>query len=113
MIFGNNLIMAHNNHPETYDVAIIGGGITGTALLYVLARYTNISRIVLIEKRTGFAEALSHPKRNSQTLHFGDIETNYTRGVAQSVKEAAEMIVRYAGVSGEGSSFLFSYPKMV
>ncbi|MCW8827724.1 MAG: FAD-dependent oxidoreductase, partial [Gammaproteobacteria bacterium] len=32
------------------DVAIIGGGISGTALLYLLARYTDLSRITLLEK---------------------------------------------------------------
>ena len=32
------------------DVAIIGGGISGTALLYLLAKYTDLSNICLVEK---------------------------------------------------------------
>ncbi len=31
-----------------YEVAIIGGGISGAALLYTLSNYTNINRIALI-----------------------------------------------------------------
>lgn len=78
-----------------YDVAIIGGGITGAALLYVLANYTDISRIVLFEKYSDVAQVNSHYNNNSQTLHFGDIETNYTLEKAGRVKEAAEMLLRY------------------
>ena len=33
-----------------YKVAVIGGGISGTALLYTLSNYTDINYIVLIEK---------------------------------------------------------------
>lgn len=77
------------------DVAIIGGGITGAALLYVLANYTNISRIVLIEKYNDVAQVNSHYNNNSQTLHFGDIETNYTLEKSGRVKEAAEMLLQY------------------
>lgn len=80
---------------ENYNVAIIGGGITGTALLFALSRYTNIPRIALFEKYKDVAEVNSHHNNNSQTLHFGDIETNYTLEKAGHVKEAAEMLVRY------------------
>lgn len=80
---------------KKYDVAIIGAGVTGTALLYILAKYTDIGRICLVEKCGSAAEVSSHPAHNSQTLHFGDIETNYTLEKAAKVKTAAEMIVRY------------------
>ncbi len=60
------------------DVAIIGGGISGTALLYLLARYTDIGHIALLEKYPAVAQINSHGRNNSQTLHCGDIETNYT-----------------------------------
>lgn len=80
---------------DNYNVLIVGGGITGPALLFVLSRYTNISRIALLEKYANVAEVNSHHKNNSQTLHFGDIETNYTLEKAERVKEAAEMLVRY------------------
>lgn len=84
--------MTQNNN---YHVAIIGGGITGTALLFALSRYTNIPRLLLLEKYGDVAEVNSHHNNNSQTLHFGDIETNYTLEKAGRVKEAAEMLVRY------------------
>lgn len=80
---------------ENYNVAIIGGGVTGTALLFALSRYTDVSRIALFEKYEDVAEINSHYNNNSQTLHFGDIETNYTLEKAGRVKEAAEMLVRY------------------
>lgn len=80
---------------ESYNVAIIGGGVTGTALFFALSRYTNVSRIALFEKYGEVAEINSHYNNNSQTLHFGDIETNYTLEKAGRVKEAAEMLVRY------------------
>lgn len=80
---------------EKYNVAIIGGGVTGTALLYVLSRYTNILRITLIEKYNEAAMVNSHYNNNSQTLHFGDIETNYTLEKAKKVNEAAEILARY------------------
>src|SRR6185503_224060 len=67
-----------NDAAAGYEVAIVGGGIIGTALLYALARYTNISHIVLLEKHAAFATVNSSSDNNSQTLHFGDIETNYT-----------------------------------
>lgn len=78
-----------------YNVAIVGGGITGTALLYALSNYTNVHRIVLFEKYGEVGSVNTHHKNNSQTLHFGDIETNYTLEKAKRVKEAAEMLVRF------------------
>lgn len=80
---------------NNYNVAIIGGGVTGTALLYALSNYTNIQSIALIEKYKDVAEVNSHYNNNSQTLHFGDIETNYTLEKASRVKEAAEMLALY------------------
>src|SRR3989344_7705534 len=96
---------------EKYNVAIIGGGIVGAALLYVLSRYTNIPKIALIEKYGELALVNSHHTNNSQTLHFGDIETNYTLEKARKVKEAAEMVVAYLQKYGQGM-FIKSY-KMV
>lgn len=79
-----------------YDVVIIGGGASGTALLYLLSRYTNLTRIALIEKYPTLGAVNSNAKNNSQTLHVGDIETNYTLEKAKQVKPAAMMIVEYA-----------------
>lgn len=83
--------------PETrdYDVLIIGGGVTGTALLYVLTHYTDVRRVALLEKYGDVAQVNSNSRNNSQTLHFGDIETNYGLSKALKVKQAAEILVRY------------------
>jgi malate dehydrogenase (quinone) len=66
--------MKHNSHH--YDVVIIGGGASGTALLYTLAKYTNIPHIALIEKYDRPGQVNSKASNNSQTLHVGDIETS-------------------------------------
>lgn len=78
-----------------YDVAIIGGGVSGTALLYTLCRYTNVKRIAIIEKCSDFGMVNSSSRMNSQTLHFGDIETNYTLEKAKKVKRFADMVMNY------------------
>ena len=86
---------------ENYDAAIIGAGVTGTALLYVLSRYTNVKSIVLVEKYGEIAKVQSNKNNNSQTLHFGDIETHYTPEKATQVKEAAGMVKTYVEKHGE------------
>lgn len=68
---------------DAYDVAIVDGGISGASLLYLLTRYTDIESIALLEKYD-LATLNSNSKNNSQTLHFGDIKTNY------SVQKATE-----------------------
>jgi malate dehydrogenase (quinone) len=84
------------NHSDSrYDVLIVGGGVTGTALLYTLTKYTNIKNIGLIEKYSDFGLVNSASYNNSQTLHFGDIETNYTLEKAKSVKRMADMVMKY------------------
>ena len=79
----------------TYEVAIIGGGVCGTALLYTLTNYTNIKNIALIEKEADVALVNSFTNSNSQTLHFGDIETNYTLAKAQKVNAGASLVKNY------------------
>jgi malate dehydrogenase (quinone) len=79
----------------TYDLVIVGGGISGASLLYTTAKFTDIDSIALIEKESELAAINSHHTNNSQTLHFGDIETNYTLGKAEQVKEGAELLAGY------------------
>jgi len=80
---------------EEYDLIIVGGGISGASLLYTVAKFTDIERVALIEKEDEIAAINSHHTNNSQTLHFGDIETNYTLEKAEEVKEGAEMVAGY------------------
>lgn len=77
------------------DVLIIGGGITGTSYLYTLAKYTNIKNIGLIEMRSEYGDVNTHFNNNSQTLHAGDIETNYTLEKAKVVKAATDLLAMY------------------
>lgn len=80
---------------EQYDLVIVGGGISGASLLYTVANFTDIEKIALIEKESEIAAVNSHHTNNSQTLHFGDIETNYTLEKAEQVKEGAELLAGY------------------
>jgi malate dehydrogenase (quinone) len=93
-----------------YDVAIIGAGVTGTAILYVLSKYSNVKSIALIEKYDGIAKVQSNKNNNSQTLHFGDIETHYTPEKAKIVKESAEMVRIY--VEKHGNHLFKRFHKM-
>lgn len=96
-----------------YDVVIIGGGISGSALLYMLSRYTDLKSIALIEKENGIAALNSHGRNNSQTLHCGDIETNYSLEKAVMVKAGANMVVNYASQLPSSEHILYKYSKMV
>ena len=98
---------------RTHDVIIIGGGISGTALLYLLAEYTDINDVMLLEKYGEIANVNSHGRNNSQTLHCGDIETNYTLEKALQVKASANMVVRYAADLKNREEILYKYSKMV
>lgn len=106
----------NNLSNEKYDVLIVGGGVTGTALLYSLSEYTDIKNVCLIEKYSDFGLVNSASYNNSQTLHFGDIETNYSIEKARKVKWMADMVMNYieAEVASTGNKKLFSrYSKMV
>lgn len=98
------------------DVIIIGGGVSGTALLYTLCKYTNLKNIGLIEKYSDYGIVNSSPRMNSQTLHFGDIETNYTYEKAKKVKKYADMVMHYLEhektLKGDEGIFI-KVPKMV
>ena len=96
-----------------HDVLIIGGGISGAALLFELARYTDLSELCLLEKRDAIADLNSHGRNNSQTLHCGDIETNYSLKKAVQVQATARMVVNYCLSLPERDKLIYKYPKMV
>ena len=83
-----------------YDLIIVGGGITGAAVLYAVSSYTNISRVLLVEKYEDIATLNSNSRSNSQTLHFGDVETNYTLKKAGEAKREAMRVLRYIKLLG-------------
>lgn len=96
-----------------YDLLIIGAGVTGSALLYLATKYTDIKNIGVIEKYAAPARVNSLSSNNSQTLHCGDIETNYTLDKALKVQRAARMLRKYAVAQPDAHHIIFKYPKMV
>ena len=102
------------NETRKFQVAILGGGITGSSIFHILSKYTNIDSIALIEKAGKLGEINSKESNNSQTLHFGDIEANYSVEKAISSKEASQMVVRYLErLGGNGSGIYKKSHKML
>lgn len=95
-----------------FDVVIVGGGISGSALTYILSKYSDVKSIAVLEKYGSLAPLNSNARANSQTLHCGDIETNYKLEKAKLVKQQANMIVHYANQVPK-NDFLFKFPKMI
>jgi len=100
---------------KTYDVIVIGGGVSGTALFYSLSKYSTVKSIAIIEKYESFGQVNSRWNNNSQTLHTGDIETNYSLEKASIVKPASLMVSRYVSSleKSEGDQIIFPVSKMV
>ena len=97
---------------NSYDVAIIGAGISGCALFYALTQYTDVKRVVLLEKYAQPATLSSSGNNNSQTIHAGDIETNYTFEKAKKVSRSAKLIESYALYHQLQNKSIFEYQKM-
>ena len=98
---------------KLFDTAIIGGGVAGTSLLFTLARYTDMKNIILFEKYDEVSELNSNPKANSQTLHVGDIESNYTYEKAIKVKKASSMVANYIQNFNQVNKIGFRKDKML
>jgi malate dehydrogenase (quinone) len=100
---------------QVYDVVVVGGGVAGAALLYSLAKFTDLKRVALVEKYPRVATVNSKPTNNSQTIHCGDIETNYSLEKALKVRRSADMLVRYATELPPEirDRVIYRYPKMV
>lgn len=78
-----------------YDIAIIGGGIIGCAFLYILSKYTNIEKIIMIERNKDVGLENSNMNNNSKTLHEGFAETNYSMEKVKRMKFAGKLIRNY------------------
>lgn len=99
----------HDNH---YEVLIVGGGISGTALFYELAKYTDVHSLCLLEKYESLATLNSKATSNSQTIHIGDIETNYTLEKAQVTKRTAKMVEKFCLQYNLQDKIMFKHQKM-
>ncbi|MDQ7083815.1 MAG: FAD-dependent oxidoreductase [Sulfurovum sp.] len=95
-----------------YQVVIIGGGISGSALFYTLSKYTNVKSIALLEKYEALSTLNSKATSNSQTIHIGDIETNYTLEKAKITKRTAKMIEKFCLQYHLEDKIMFSHQKM-
>ncbi len=95
-----------------YDVLIVGGGISGAALFYELAKYTDVKSVCMLEKYEALATLNSKGTSNSQTIHIGDIETNYTLEKAKITKRTAKMVEKFCLQYGLENKIMFSHQKM-
>ena len=96
-----------------YDVVIVGGGISGCSLMYLLSAFTDINNIGLLEKYDHLDPLNSNAHNNSQTLHCGDIETNYSLEKAAKVKVASDLTLRYIQRIAEDEKMSRCYGKML
>ena len=99
-------------NEKHYEVVIVGGGISGAALFYELAKYSSAKNICMLEKYEALATLNSKGSSNSQTIHVGDIETNYTLDKAKITKRTAKMIEKFCLQYGLEDKIMFKHQKM-
>lgn len=97
---------------NSFDVVIIGGGVSGCATFWALSEYSNVKSVAVVEKCNDLALVSSNLKANSQTVHDGSIETNYTAQKAQKVKLSAQKVVNYALKHELQNKVIFKMQKM-
>lgn len=95
-----------------FDVVIIGGGVSGCCTFYTLAEYSSVKRVAIVEKESQLAQISSSHKANSQTIHDGSIETNYTAEKARKVKIAAQKVRNFALKEELQNKVIFNMQKM-
>ena len=99
-------------NEKHYEVVIVGGGISGAALFFELAKYSDVNSICLLEKYEDLATLNSKGTSNSQTIHVGDIETNYTFDKAKITKRTARMIEKFNLMYNLQDKIMFKHQKM-
>ncbi|MFP6165504.1 FAD-dependent oxidoreductase [Helicobacter pylori] len=95
-----------------FDAVIIGGGVSGCATFYTLSEYSSLKRVAIVEKCSKLAQISSSTKANSQTIHDGSIETNYTPEKAKRVRLSAYKTRQYALNKGLQNEVIFETQKM-
>ncbi len=99
-------------NEKHYEVLVVGGGISGAALFFELAKYSDVNNICLLEKYEDLATLNSKGTSNSQTIHVGDIETNYTFDKAKITKRTAKMIEKFCLMYNLQDKIMFKHQKM-
>ncbi len=79
----------------------------------MLSRYTDIESVTLFEKYDKPATLNSSVKANSQTLHIGDIETNYDLEKAEKVSASSSMVANFINHFNYEDTIGFRKTKMV
>lgn len=95
-----------------FDVVIIGGGVSGCSTFYTLSEYSNINKIAIVEKESKLAQIGSSHKANSQTIHDGSIETNYSAEKASKVKVSANKLRNFALKENLQNKIIFNMQKI-
>ncbi len=98
---------------KVFDVVIVGLGVTGTAIMWVLALFTNVKRLCGLEKYGRVATVNSHPLNNAQTSHDGGTETNYTLKHALKVLKAALKLRAYVRMRSDKTGLFHITDRMV
>ncbi len=99
-------------NEKHYEIVIVGGGISGAALFYEMAKYTNVKSLCILEKYEALATLNTKGTSNSQTIHVGDIETNYTLEKAKVTQRSAKMIEKFCLQYNLQDKIMFSHQKM-
>lgn len=97
---------------NNFDVVIIGAGVSGCALFWTLSEYTDIKSVAVVDKCPDIAMVSSNVRANSQTIHDGSIETNYTAQKAKKVKLAAQKVTNYSLKHNLQNKVIFKTQKM-
>lgn len=83
------------SETKPYDVVVVGGGVTGGADAFGFSKYSNVRRVLMLEKYANVGMVNSNPMNNAQTRHDGGTETNYSLEKALKVQQAARMMDSY------------------
>ncbi|WP_172402321.1 FAD-dependent oxidoreductase [Helicobacter sp. 13S00401-1] len=97
---------------NSFDVVIVGGGVSGASTFYTLSEYSDLGSIAIVEKEAKLANISSSAKANSQTIHDGSIETNYKVEKARVVKLAADKVKNFALRENLQNKVIFKNQKM-
>ncbi len=84
-----------NHNIIESDVTIIWWWVTWSSLAYTLTAFTDVKKVVQLEKESSLWAVNSKATHNSQTLHEWNIESNYNRPKAQKVSFKANMLKKY------------------